>query len=93
MDIQKLNKIVFLDSYPLLFQFEIIANVQICTNFIILDGASFFYQWLFYPDYHFMFTIITYCSQETFQILIMGYINLMAYVQYKIDNILQNMLT
>lgn len=36
-----------------------------------------------------MFTVVTHCDQETFQVLIMGYINLVAYVQREIDNILQ----
>ncbi len=36
-----------------------------------------------------MFTIITHQGQETFQVLIMGYINSVAYVQCEIDNILR----
>lgn len=43
VDIQKLNKLVLPDSYPLLLQLEIIANVQGCTNLVVLDAASFFY--------------------------------------------------
>lgn len=80
IDIQKLNDIVLPDSYPLPFQSKIIANVQGYTNLAILDAASFFYQWLFHPDHHFMFTIVTHCNQKTFQVPIMGYINLVAYV-------------
>lgn len=38
----------------------------------------------------FMFTIITICEQKTFQVPIMSYINLVAYVQQKIDDILYN---
>ncbi len=34
-----------------------------------------------------MFTVIIYRSQETFQVSIIGYINSVAYVQRKIDNI------
>lgn len=37
-----------------------------------------------------MFTVITHRGQKTFQVPIMGYINLVAYVQRKIDNILQD---
>lgn len=37
-----------------------------------------------------MFTVVTHQGQETFQVLIMDYINLVAYVQYKINNILRN---
>ena len=36
-----------------------------------------------------MFTVITHCGQETFQVPIIGYIILVAYVQQEIDNILQ----
>ena len=36
-----------------------------------------------------MFTVVTDRGQETFQVPIMGYINLVAYVQREIDNILQ----
>lgn len=76
------------DSYPLLLQSEIIANVQGCTNLAILDTASFFYQWLLHLDYRFMFTVVTHRGQETFEVPIMGYINSVAYVQQEIDNIL-----
>lgn len=44
VDIQKLNNMVFSNSYPLPFQSEIIANIQGYTNLAILDAAFFFYQ-------------------------------------------------
>lgn len=37
-----------------------------------------------------MFTVITNCGQETFQVPIIGYINSVVYVQRKIDNILRH---
>ena len=37
-----------------------------------------------------MFTVVTHRGQETFQVLIMGYINSVAYVQHEIDNILRD---
>lgn len=43
VDIQKLNKMVFSDYYPLLLKSEIIANIQRCTNLAVLNAASFFY--------------------------------------------------
>ena len=89
VDIRKLNKLVLPDSYPLLLQSEIIANVQGCTNPAVLDAASFFYQWRLHPDQRFMFTVVTHRGQETIQVPIMGYINLVAYVQQEIDNILR----
>lgn len=36
-----------------------------------------------------MFTVVTHRGQETFQVSIMDYINLIAYVQQEIDNILR----
>ena len=90
VDIRKLNNLVLLDSYPLLLQSEIIANVQGCTNLAMLNAASFFYQWQLYPDHCFMSTIITHRGQKTFHVPIMGYINLVAYVQREINNILHN---
>ena len=66
VNIQKPNDIVLPNSYPLLLQSEIIANVQGCTNFADLNAISFFYQWLLHPDHRFMFTIITHHKQETF---------------------------
>ena len=80
MDIRKLNDLVLSDSYPLPLQSEIIANVQGCTNLAVLDTASFFYQRHLHPDHRFIFTVITHRGQETFQVPIMGYINLVAYV-------------
>lgn len=71
---------VLSDSYFLPLQSEIIADVQGCTNLAILDVASFFYQWRLYPDHCFIFTIVTHHGQETFQVPIIGYINLVAYV-------------
>lgn len=72
IDIQKLNKMVLSDSYPLPLQSEIIANIQGCINLAILDAASFFYQWLLYLDHCFMFTVVTHHGQETFEVPIMG---------------------
>lgn len=37
-----------------------------------------------------MFTVVTDHGQETFQVPIMRYINSVAYMQYEIDNILQD---
>ena len=78
VDIRKLNNLVLPDSYPLPLQSEIIANVQGCTNLAVLNAASFFYQWRLHLDHRFMFTVVIYHGQKTFQVPIMGYINLVA---------------
>ena len=80
VNIRKLNDMVLPDSYPLPLQFEIIPNVHGCTNLAVLDAASFFYRWLLHPDHYFMFTVVTHCGQETFQVPILGYINSVTYV-------------
>ena len=90
VDIRKLNNLVIFDAYPLPLQSKIIANIQEYTNLAMLDVASFFYQWLLHPDHCYMFTVVTHRGQETFQMPIIGYINLVAYIQHKIDNILYN---
>ncbi len=90
MDIRKLNKLILPDSYPFPLQSEIIANIQGCTNLAVFDAASFFYQWHLHPNHCFIFTVITHRDQKTFQVPIIGYINSVAYVQYKIDNIFYN---
>ena len=89
VDIQKLNDIVLPDFHPLPLQSEIIANVQGYTNLAVLDVTFFFYQWLFHLDHYFMFIVITHRGQKTFQVPIMGYINLVAYIQQEIDDILR----
>lgn len=91
IDIQKLIEIVLPNFCSLTLSLEMIANVQRCTNFTILNTAFFFYQWLFYLDHCFIFIVVTHYNQKTFQVLIIGYINLVAYIQCDKDNILQNM--
>ena len=88
VNIRKLNDMMIPDPYPHSLQSEIIANVQRCNNLAIFDAASFFYQWRLHPDYCFMFTVVTHRTQKTFQVLIMGYINSIAYIQREVDSIL-----
>lgn len=42
--IQKLNKLVLSDSYFVFLQLEMIANVQDCTNLVVLDATFRFYH-------------------------------------------------
>lgn len=88
VDIRKLNDLMVPDLYPLPLKSEILTNVQGCTHLAVLDAASFFYQWLLHPDHRFMFMVLTHRGQETFQVPIISYINLIAYVQREIFNIL-----
>lgn len=88
VNICKLNNLITSDAYFFPLQSDIIASVQECTILAVLDAALFFYQWLLHSDHLYMFTIVTHCGQKIFQILIIGYINLVAYIQRKINNIL-----
>lgn len=60
VNICKLNNLVILDVYLLSLQSDIIASVLGSTNLTILDAASFFYQWLFYLDHWYIFSVVTY---------------------------------
>lgn len=62
--------------------------MQEYINLARFNAISFFYQLFLYPDYCYMFTIVTQQSQKTFQVPIINYINSTAFVQHKIDNIL-----
>lgn len=77
------------DAYSLPAQSKIIAILQDCINISVLDATSFFYQWQIHPDYRHMLIIVTHCSQETFNIPVMGCKNSVAYVQRSINNILR----
>lgn len=43
VDIWKLNDLVIPDTYTLLLQSDIIANMQGCTNLAVLNITAFFY--------------------------------------------------
>lgn len=89
VNIRKLNDLVVPDTYSLLLQSDIIANIQGCINLPVLDTISFFYQWLLYPDHRYMFTVVIHRGQETFQVPIIDYINSIVYVQCEINKILR----
>lgn len=78
------------NSYFLLMQSKIIANIQKYINLIILDVISFSDKQLLHLDYCFIFIVIIYHSQEIFQASIIRYINFAIYIQYKIDNNFQD---
>lgn len=66
VDIWKLNKIVFSNSYLLSLQSEIITKIQKFTNLAFFNTVFFFYQWLLYPNHYFIFTVMIFCRQKTF---------------------------
>lgn len=89
VNIRKLNELVILNAYFLLLQIKIITNIQKCINLVIFNMVFFFYQQLLYLNHQFIFLIITHRGQKIFYIFIIDYINLVAYIKPKIDNILQ----
>lgn len=78
VDIQKLNNLVIPNAYILPLESEIISNIQRYTNLAEFHAASFFYQWLLFPDHYYIFNEVIYQGQESFQMLIMCSINLEA---------------
>ena len=90
VDIRRPNDLVIPKTYLLPLQSDIIATMQGYTYLVVLGAASFFYQWKLHPDFRYIFTIVTHRGQETFQVLIMGYINSVVYVQREINNILRS---
>lgn len=90
VNISKLNDIVISDAYSLALQSDIVTSIQQCINLAVLNTALFFYKWLLHLNHPYMFIVITYQGQKIFQGLIMEDINLVAYVQRKIENIFWN---
>lgn len=80
INIRKFNELIIPSAYLLPLQLKIIINVQKCINLVVLDAVSFFYQYLLYLNYQFIFIVVTHRQQKTFQVIIMSYINLVAYV-------------
>lgn len=88
VDIRALNQITMPDAYPVPSQADILAAVQGTTYISTVDCASFFYQWRVKLQDRHKLTVSSHRGQETFQVAVMGYRNLPAYVQRMIDRIL-----
>lgn len=65
------------------------AKIANATHITVVDAMSFYYQWHLHPDSRWAFTIATHNGQYTFDVPIIGYKGLNAYVQRRMGNILR----
>ena len=89
VDIRTLNKITVPNVYPVPSQSDIINAVQGCRYISVVDYSSFFYQWRVYRVYRHRLAVVSHRGQEVFNVAVIGYRNLLAYVQRIIDKILR----
>ena len=90
VDVRSLNQISRTDVYPLPLQSDVIAVAQGCKYITVVDCASFFYQWRVHPSDRHKLTVISHRGQEYFNVCVLGYKNSPAYVQRRIDTLLQD---
>ena len=89
MNVKRLNSFTVLDVYSLSLQADIIAAVQNCFYIFVIDCAEFFYQWKIHLFDRHKLTIISHRKQKSFNVAVMKYKNLFAYVQRQIDRFLR----
>ena len=88
VDIRALNKIAEIDTYSMSLQFDIIFSMIECEYISTIDATTFFHQWLIKLLDRHKFTVVTHRKQEQFNVEMMSFKNISAYVQREIDNIL-----
>ena len=88
VDIRNLNVIIQLNVYSLSLQLNIIQLIIDCEYIIVIDVASFFYQWRVHFNNKHKFIVVNHRGQESFNVIIMNYKNSSIYVQRQIDYIL-----
>ena len=91
VNIRDLNKIIFIDSYFMSLQANIIVVVIDCRFISIFDVVDFFHQWLVKLADRHKLTIVSHREQKQFNVTIMNFKNFSSYVQRKIDAILRNL--
>ncbi len=87
IDIQGLNNITVPDAYLLPLQSDIIFAVRNCSHITVIDCVFFYYPWRVNSSDRRKFTIIIQWGQECFNVAIIRYKNLPAYIQRQIDRI------
>ena len=91
VNIRDFNKIIFINSYFMSLQSNIIVAVTKCRYIFVFDVVDFFHQWLVkFADRH-KLTIVSHREQKQFNVTIMNFKNFSSYVQRKIDAILRNL--
>jgi hypothetical protein len=57
-----LNDAVIKDSYPLRKQLDILQEIKGATHISVIDGVSFFYQWLIAEEDRHKLAINSHCG-------------------------------
>ena len=89
VDIRKFNAITQSNAYSLFLQSDIIQLIASCSYIIIINAASFFYQWRVHSDDRHKFIVINHRKQKSFNVTVIKYKNSSAYVQRQIDRVLR----
>lgn len=90
IDQRALNEAVVKDSYPLRKQTDILRGLKGATHISVIDGVSFFYQWLVAEQDRHKMAINSHRGQELIHVLTMGYINSIQHVQRQMENIMRD---
>ncbi|KAH3989747.1 hypothetical protein HBH52_015990 [Parastagonospora nodorum] len=91
VDLRALNDAVVKDSYPLRRQADILQDLKGASHISVIDGVSFFYQWLIAEQDRHKLAINSHRGQENLHVAIMGYINSIQHVQRQMENIMRDL--
>jgi hypothetical protein len=91
LDMREINNWTIKDSYPLTTQNEILSRLQGAKYITVVDGLSFFYQFLVKRDHRYRFTVNTHRGAEILNVCAMGFKNSVAHVQRCGDNMLRDL--
>ena len=90
IDIRDLNDIIESDSYSLLLQSNIIAEIVDSSYIFIIDAVDWFHQFNVQRQNRHKFTIVTHREQEKFNVALMNYKNSSSYVQRQTNKLLRS---
>ncbi|KAH4258570.1 hypothetical protein HBI04_146040 [Parastagonospora nodorum] len=91
VDLRALNDAVLKDSYPLRKQADILQDIKGATHISVIDGVSFFYQWLIAEQDRYKFALNSHRGQEYLHVAIMGYVNSIQHVQRQMEAIMRDL--
>ena len=80
VNIRGLNKIMIPNAYPMPLQSDIIYAMRGCMFISMIDGLTFFHQWLVQMMDRHKFTIVSHHGQEQMNITVIGFMGSPAYI-------------
>ena len=89
VNIRNFNRIVKSNNYFMQLQFDVISTVQSCTYITTVNCSEFFHQWLVQEKDRFKLIVIFHKDNEHFNVVVMGFKKISAYVQRKIDQLIR----